>query len=384
MKLILKKYRTRICILIGLVFFIHYIYLLSKNLVIIKYDLVKYHLLRTGIEKKLSHFLKTPKNLEQNIKTLSDELKNPMSYSVVEIEFDDTTSDCQSDQVCHEYYLGNLADLPWHENAWIIDPNCTKPLAHLFSIVLIQDEFTEKVIKDIKSKYPMISIFVGVHELKLAKHYHTQNDNPIFVTLLAKNFRETDHWIQLLKLVKTKYVLIGYKMHKLQNYFGNFERMLRLIDASNTTNRVVTGATKNASGHWRSHCWQTKVKSYNLILTPGYRTSQCDCMSCNLFWDNFGPFLAFTEDILVGLDSNLTNPMLMFANFFLKLSQGGYNLLSCPDVLFHTGSDRMLPNRQEWIEMAQKMQVQAISIDIGPLKVEEFTCQEIGKKQASN
>ena len=59
--------------------------------------------------------------------------------------------------------------------------------------------------------------------------------------------------------------------------------------------------------------------------------------------------------------------------------QVGHNLLSCPDVLFHTGSDRILPNRQEWIEMAKNLQVQAISIDIGPLKVEEFSCQEIGK-----
>ena len=104
-------------------------------------------------------------------------------------------------------------------------------------------------------------------------------------------------------------------------------------------------------------------------------------MKCNMFWDNFGPFLAFTEDLLVGLASDLTNPILMFANFFLKLSQqdGGDNLLSCPDVLFHTGSDKMLPKRQEWIEMAKELQVQSISIDIGPLKVEKFSCHEIGK-----
>ena len=89
MKFILKKYRTRTtCIVIGLVFFTHYIYLLCNNSVIIKYDLVKYHLLRTGIEKKLSHFLKTSKNLEQSIQTLSDELKNPMSSNVMDIEFD--------------------------------------------------------------------------------------------------------------------------------------------------------------------------------------------------------------------------------------------------------------------------------------------------------
>ena len=100
-----------------------------------------------------------------------------------------------------------------------------------------------------------------------------------------------------------------------------------------------------------------------------------------MFWDNFGPFLASTEDLLVGLASDLTNPILMFANFFLKLSQqdGGDNLLSCPDVLFHTGSDKMLPKRQEWIEMAKKLLVQSISIDIGPLKVEKFSCHEIGK-----
>ena len=172
--------------------------------------------------------------------------------------------------------MGNLADLPWHQNAWIIDPNCTKSIAHLFSVVLIQDEFTEKVITDIKSKYPMVPIFVGVYEtLKLEKYYFDDNaqdnNNLILVTLDNKKFGETDHWIQLLKLVKTKYTLIGYKMQKLPNYFGSFERILSLIDATNTSTRVVTGATKNATGHWRSHCWQAKLRGYNLILTPGYR-----------------------------------------------------------------------------------------------------------------
>ena len=122
----------------------------------------------------------------------------------------------------------------------------------------------------------MVPIFVGVYELlKSGQHYYntsTQDDgNLILVALDNKKFRETDQWIQLLKLVKTKYTLIGYKMQKLTNYFGNFERMLSLIDATNTTTRVVTGATKNSTGHWRSHCWQAKVKGYNLILTPGYR-----------------------------------------------------------------------------------------------------------------
>ena len=89
MKLIWKKYCTRMtCIVIGLIFFIHYIYLLCNNSEIIKYDLVKYHLLRTGIEEKLTHFLKTSKNLEQSIQTLRDELKNPMRSNVMDIEFD--------------------------------------------------------------------------------------------------------------------------------------------------------------------------------------------------------------------------------------------------------------------------------------------------------
>ena len=89
MKLIWKKYCTRMtCIVIGLIFSIHYIYLLCNNSEIIKYDLVKYHLLRTAIEEKLTHFLKTSKNLEQSIQTLRDELKNPMRSNVMDIEFD--------------------------------------------------------------------------------------------------------------------------------------------------------------------------------------------------------------------------------------------------------------------------------------------------------
>ena len=34
--------------------------------------------------------------------------------------------------------------------------------------------------------------------------------------------------------------------------------------------RVATGATKNATGHWKSHCWQARMRGYHLVFTPGY------------------------------------------------------------------------------------------------------------------
>ena len=129
-------------------------------------------------------------------------------------------------------------------------------------------------------------------------------------------------------------------------------------------------------GFWRSHCWQASKKGYDFILTPGYSQSKCDCMICNTLWDNFGPFMASKNDLLK-LDTNL-NPELMFMDLFIKTNKNGHNILSCPDLMFHIDKDRPTPSRQEWEIFSKKYQIHAISIEIGPLKVHEFSCKEIG------
>ena len=81
------------------------------------------------------------------------------------------------------------------------------------------------------------------------------------------------------------------------------------------------GATKNGTGHWNSHCWQAEMSGYNLVLTPGYQQSKCDCQVCSIFWGNFGPFVAMKNDLDDFLDATITNEAMAFVDFFLQLSK---------------------------------------------------------------
>ena len=101
-------------------------------------------------------------------------------------------------------------------------------------------------------------------------------------------------------------------------------------------------------------------------------------MVCDVIWDQFGPFMAFKEDLLA-LDSSLSSD-LMFTDFFLKLRSKGQSIFSCPDVMFHTkkGPFNEVPSRNEWLQLAKKWQLHAISIEMGPLKIHQFSCDEIG------
>ena len=140
--------------------------------------------------------------------------------------------------------------------------------------------------------------------------------------IISSNQHKSENWRLLVKNVNTNYVFMGYKLQKLPNNFGNFERMIRMLkNGTNTPNiGVVSGATKNATGHWKSHCWQAITRNYNLILTPGYSQSMCDCMVCNILWDNFGPFMTYKEDLLK-LDSSISSPTLMFLDLFLQMNR---------------------------------------------------------------
>ena len=104
---------------------------------------------------------------------------------------------------------------------------------------------------------------------------------------------------------------------------------------NNRPTRIVSGATKNTTGHWRTHCAQFKIRAYNFIITPGYVNSICDCMICDILWDNFGPFMGFTEDLL-RLKSNLKSTSLTFTELFIDLKLKGQKIMSCPDLMFLT------------------------------------------------
>ena len=76
--------RKLVYLFLGLVFIIHYATLIFSSPKV-KYNLVKYQLFRSDIEKYLSFIIEKPKeDLKQNVQILRDKLKNQyhMDFSV--------------------------------------------------------------------------------------------------------------------------------------------------------------------------------------------------------------------------------------------------------------------------------------------------------------
>ena len=73
---------------------------------------------------------------------------------------------------------------------------------------------------------------------------------------------------------------------------------------------------------------------------------------------------------------------MMFVDFFLRLSMNGKQSYSCPDILYHTQTDStyMPPSIEQWLELLKKWELLAMSIDVGPIKVHQFSCNQIGLK----
>ena len=96
-------------------------------------------------------------------------------------------------------------------------------------------------------------------------------------------------WQTLIKNVTTPYVLVGRDLRSIHNSI-NFERSVRLLQNSDV--KVVSGATKNGTGHWKTDCFQSEIVNYNLYIKPGYEESVCDCMICSV--SAGAPFLTRT------------------------------------------------------------------------------------------
>ena len=147
---------------------------------------------------------------------------------------------------------------------------------------------------------------------------------------------------------------------------------------------AVTGPTRNKSGHWRSHCYQTEMTAYNLVLTPGYYQSTCDCQICSVLWDQNGPFVALTKDLQMNLDATLflgqDQEFLVFMDFFLSMREKGKLVVVCPDLMYYTGQNQLAPTQADWMSLAKKWSLQGISFDLGPTKILKFDCHHIDIK----
>ncbi len=256
--------------------------------------------------------------------------------------------------VCGEVYQGNLADLPWHDFAWSLEGNCSKRLQDSLSVILFENGHHLSIKEQIHLMYPGLTIFISPQKSSNLKNI-------------------------LLHQVKTAYVFIGHNLAKMPLKQGDLERTVRLLSGNPRTLGAVSGATKNATGHWKTHCWQAEISAHNLVLSRGYHKSHCDCLICTMLWDDFGPFTARTKEMQVILDATMGTLNQVFVDFFLSLGLKSKTIYSCPDVMFTTvgNADLQLMDKSFWLKMAFKWTFQGISVDVGPSRVHQFTCHEL-------
>lgn len=178
-------------------------------------------------------------------------------------------------------------------------------------------------------------------------------------------------WTRILKLVTTKYILLGRYVSGF-SHFSDIERLIRVLlmvpDAA-----YVAGSTREESGRWRAGCYQSRLELYGLTLNEGYLSSDLECMYCDAV---DGPFLTTTAL----LKSTPLYPFLLgdvaFHDWFLRLRNQGMLGFVCPDVLFFVTDQKVNPwnNRKLWNPLAVKWGVTHIHL---PQRIQHhYTCQE--------
>ena len=113
---------------------------------------------------------------------LADGKGSGLNWLATDDALKEDADQCQSDVVCNEIYLGNLASLPWHQNAWVLEKNCTKPVQGLLTVLLMQNDHSEKVINQFHSQYPGLSIIMGV-----SQDYHHAPRSGVIVKRISES-----------------------------------------------------------------------------------------------------------------------------------------------------------------------------------------------------
>ncbi len=139
---------------------------------------------------------------------------------------------CHSDLVCDEVYLGNIADLPWHEKAWQLDSNCSRnvDLSSLITILILEEDGVDVncLLQDLASSpsYREIPIIYG--------HYTKQPPKTKLTNVSFKKYSKREgrgeHWKDLVSSANTPFALVGHHLRRFHPEYVSLERSIRLID----------------------------------------------------------------------------------------------------------------------------------------------------------
>ena len=218
--------------------------------------------------------------------------------------------------------------------------------------------------------YPGINVIQGTLSDTSTLSYQTLR--------IVKAVNASAGWWDMIKLVKTPYVLLGRSLSYLSNA-SKLERSIRLLQ--DPMIHLVSGATQNVSGHWKANCLQSNIINYNLYLKPGYEHSSCDCMICHVS-DN-APIMIKTKMfhyLNFRLNTSLAENV-MFLDWQMRLQKSYLKAIVCPDILYHTFKSHptiKTLSRKDWLALSRLHQFQGVVLDHAPKISQSFTCEQAG------
>ena len=183
-------------------------------------------------------------------------------------------------------------------------------------------------------------------------------------------------WDYVIEYIKTPFVLIGRDLRSISES-TKLERSIRLLQDPKIG--VVSGATRNITGHWKTNCLQSHIVNYNLYMKPGYEHSSCDCMECAV--SDTSPFVTKIQVLeKIPLNTSLEEDS-MFVDWFLRLQGASLKTLLCPDIMYHTyHSDSMIERmfEEDWQKLAGLHHFLGVVLDHSPKVAFSFNCDQAG------
>ena len=279
--------------------------------------------------------------------------------------------------VCDEIYEGSRHSQTDFKSTWKLDTkNCAESAKNpnwgqLITVIIfprVPFENSMQIQESFAKTYPGLSI------VQASLTYPNPSSNKE-IRLFQVQGRDTG-WQALINSVKTPYVLVGRDLRSISES-ANLERSLRLLQDPRIG--VVSGATRNLTGHWHTDCLQSNIVNYDLYLKPGYEESSCDCMKCAVS-DN-APFMTKTE-IFTDLPLNTDlGQKAMFLDWFLRVQKSSLETIICPDIMYNTfNSHRTIAtlSQNEWLNLAPLHFFQGVVLNHAPRVSHTFSCDQAG------
>ena len=142
---------------------------------------------------------------------------------------------CKSKVICNETFTGLNVSIFNEDLSFVLDANCVNNVEDFFTIVLLEGPFMHQIIENIRVKYPKVKIILGIIIMGETSLNSSLKLNQITLVKLSYKEEPSKYWVKLISYVQTDYVFVGYRLLNLQQNFGNFERMVRLLNATYST-----------------------------------------------------------------------------------------------------------------------------------------------------